>query len=116
MPHFLKLISTLKGFLNFLVCPTYSSAVFFLFIIIWQGQETLSIFSTLQYVLQTKELEIKGGFFKEKSTENHIRESPLDLHSSIVSGFETQQDGSQFFFKCKFEQHYTSCHHIIYVG
>ena len=64
----------------------------------------------------TRNTHVEGVFFKEKSTENHIRESPLDLHSSIVSGFETQQDGSQFFFKCKFEQHYTFCHHTIYVG
>ena len=79
MPQFQKLISTPKGFLNFLVCPTYFSAVSFLFIIIWQGRETLSIFSALEYVLQTKKLEIKGVFFSRKSQQKIISDSPRSI-------------------------------------
>ena len=88
---------------------------FFLFIIIWQGRETLSIFSALEYVLTAnKETRNIRFFFSRKSQLKII--SPHDLHFSIVSGFETQQDWSQFSSKCKFEQHYTFCHNTIYVG
>ena len=62
-----------QGVSKFFRVPYLFQCSFFLFIIIWQGQETLSIFSALKYVLQRKEkLEIKGIFLKEKSTENHI--------------------------------------------
>ena len=104
-----------QGVSKFFRVPYLFQCSFFLFIIIWQGQETLSIFSALQYVLTAnKETRNKRWFFSRKSQLKII--SPLDLHFSIVSGFETQQDWSQFSSKCKFEQHYTFCHHTIYVG
>ena len=113
MPQFLKLFSTLKGFLNLLVCPTYFSAVFFCSSSFGRAGKLYQFFQlSSTYLLQTKKLEIKG-FFSRKSQLKII--SPLDLHFSIVSGFETQQDWSQFSSKCKFEQHYTFCHNTIYV-
>ena len=74
MPQFLKLFSTLKGFLNLLVCPTYFSAVFFCSSSFGRAGKLYQFFQlSSTYLLQTKKLEIKGVFFfKEKSTENHI--------------------------------------------
>ena len=94
MPQFLKLFSTLKGFLNLLVCPTYFSAVFFCSSSFGRAGKLYQFFQlSSTYLLQTKKLEIKGFFQGKvnwKSYPHSISIFPLyrDLkHSKIDHSF-----------------------------